>query len=173
MSERIEAKGYGGTVSFDGQFISIRRGGLGRLIVGKGEKRIPLRSISAVQLKPASPMVNGFIEFSISGGDERRSQFGRQTFDAVSDENSVVFRKGQQPAFEALRAAVEQAIVASSAPPAYGPPPGYGPPPSYPPPPQQQPGLAAQLHQLDQLRQSGALSDQEFAQAKARLLAGG
>jgi uncharacterized protein DUF4429 len=110
MNQPIVAQGQGGTVMFDGHFVTITRKGLGRLVVGKGEKRIPLRSITAVQLKPAGPLVNGFIQFSMSGGEERRSQFGRQTFDAAGDENSGVFYRKQQPAFEQLRAAIEQAI---------------------------------------------------------------
>jgi hypothetical protein len=156
----IEAQGHNGTVVFDGQFVSLQRKGvLARLSVGKGEKRIPLRSINAVQLKPAGPVMNGYIEFSLGGGSERRAQFGRQTVDAVNNENAVMFTRKQQPAFDQLRAAVEQAIAASSVPqPAYAPPAA---------------GLAGQLQQLDQMRQSGALSDQEFAQAKARLLSGG
>ena len=159
----IEAQGHNGTVLFDGQFVTLRRKGvLARMSVGKGEKRIPLRSINAVQIKPAGPVMNGFIEFSLGGGDERRSQFGRQTADAVNNENAVMFTRKQQPAFDQLRAAVEQAIVASMAPQS-----------AYAPPPQQPVGFVGQLQQLEQLRQSGALSDQEFQQAKARLLSGG
>lgn len=110
----FEAQGHNGTVVFDGQFVSLQRKGfLARIPVGKGEKRIPLRSINAVQIKPAGPMMNGFIEFSLGGGDERRSQFGRQTVDAVNNENAVMFTRKQQSAFEQLRTVVEQAIAAS------------------------------------------------------------
>lgn len=156
VSDLIEAKGYGGSVSFDGQFVTIRRRGVGRLVVGKGEKRIPVRSISAIQLKPAGPIVNGFIEFSLSSGDERRSRFGRQTANAASDENSVIFTRGQQSAFEQLRAAIEQAIATGSTSQQHA----YAP----------APGLAEQLQQLSQLYASGALTEQEFAVAKAQLL---
>ena len=64
----------------------------------------------SVQFKPAGPVVNGFIQFSLGGGNERRSAFGQQSAEAGKDENSVVFRKKQQPGFEELRAAVETAI---------------------------------------------------------------
>jgi hypothetical protein len=161
MTQPIEARGHNGTVQFDGQFVTLQRKGfLARMSVGKGEKRIPLRSINAVQIKPAGPVMNGYIEFSMGGADERRAQFGRQTTDAVNNENAVLFTRKQQPAFDELRTAIEQAIAASSAPqPVYV--------------PQAPAGLAAQLQQLDQLRQSGALSEHEFAQAKTRLLSGG
>jgi len=46
-------------------------------------------------------MLNGFIQFSVPGGNEARSKFGSQTMDAVKDENSVVFTRKQQAGFEA------------------------------------------------------------------------
>lgn len=108
----MEARGHTGTVGFDGSMLTISRSGaLGRLSVGKGEKRIPVRSITAVQWKPAGPLVNGYIQFSMGGGNEVRAQFGRQTKGAARDENSVVFTRKQQADFEPLRAAVEQAIA--------------------------------------------------------------
>ncbi|MGH3859778.1 DUF4429 domain-containing protein [Actinokineospora sp.] len=153
--DQIEAKGYlGGSVSFDGQFVTISRKGLNRFTIGKGQKRIHVSKISAVQLKPAGPMVNGFIEFSMSGGDERRSRFGRQTMDATSDENSVVFTKSQQAQFERLRSAVEDAMAR-----------GFSPAPAPP-----QADIAGQLQRLSELHQSGALSDAEFSAAKSRLI---
>lgn len=152
----MEAVGYGGSVEFDGQFVTIRRRGLGRLTVGKGEKLIPLASIVAVQLKPAGPVINGFIQFTIPGGNERRSAFGSQTTDAAKDENSVLFTRKQQPRFEALRAEIEGAILAAST--------------ARQPAPAPNGGLAEQLAQLARLHASGALSDQEFDAAKARLL---
>lgn len=48
----ITAKGHSGTVAFDGQFVIITREGLlARMNFGKGEKRIALRSITAVQVE--------------------------------------------------------------------------------------------------------------------------
>jgi hypothetical protein len=109
----MSAKGHTGTVEFDGKFVTIRRSGmLGRLSVGKGEKRIPLRSISSLQMKPAGPMVNGFLSFSLAGGMETQSQFGSQTKAAARDENSVVFTRKQQPAFQEIRSVIEDAIAA-------------------------------------------------------------
>ncbi len=148
-------RGHNGTIVFDGATVAITRSGfLARATVGKGEKRIPLRHITAVQFKPAGVMMNGFIAFTLAGGVEARSRFGHQTSDAVKDENSVIFTKAQQPAFEELRAAIEQALAAPVAPPqrvaAVDP--------------------VAQLQQLAALHHSGALTDAEFAHAKASLL---
>jgi hypothetical protein len=50
MSETVTAKGKTGEVSFDGRFVTIRRKRvLAQLAVGAGEKRIAVRSITAVQ----------------------------------------------------------------------------------------------------------------------------
>jgi len=54
-------------------------------------------------------------------------------------------------------------------PPAQAPPP---PPPASPPPEPARSGLTAQLQELAQLRDQGVLTEQEFASAKAQLLAG-
>ena len=71
------AKGHNGTVTFDGDFVTIERTGfLARTSVGKGTKRIPVSSITAVQWKPAGGMVNGFISFTVGGGNEAHSRFG-------------------------------------------------------------------------------------------------
>src|SRR3954454_3096389 len=108
----MQAKGTNGTVAFDGSFVTITRKGLtARLTVGKGEKRIPVSSISSVQFKPSGSFVAGFIEFSLAGGNEQRSGFGQQTWDAAQNENAVTFAKVQQSEFEPVRAEIEQAIA--------------------------------------------------------------
>jgi hypothetical protein len=108
----MHAAGYTGQIDFDGTFVTItRRGFTARTSVGKGAKRIPLVSITAVQMKPAGPVAHGFIEFSIGGGNEARSGFGGQTASAFGNENAVVFKRKQQPEFEALRDEIEGAIA--------------------------------------------------------------
>ncbi|WP_372497141.1 DUF4429 domain-containing protein [Pseudonocardia humida] len=107
--------------------------------------------MTAVQLKRAGFAVNGFIQFSLGGGTEARSQFGRQTIDAVEDENSVVFTRQQQAAFDELRSAIEHGLAA---------PVGH----------HQPVDPITQLNQLAQLHRSGALTDVEFAHAKQALL---
>jgi hypothetical protein len=54
LGETVEVRGVNGTIRFDGQTITIlHEGPLGRLSVGKGDKRIPLAHLTAVQFKPA------------------------------------------------------------------------------------------------------------------------
>lgn len=109
----ISAKGQNGTVHFDGRMVTIERSGFfARVINGSGEKRIPVSSITAVQWKPAGGMVNGYIEFTIEGSSEVRSRAGSATANAGKSENAVVVTKKQSPAFEQLRKAVEDAMIA-------------------------------------------------------------
>jgi hypothetical protein len=156
----MEAKGRGGQIEFDGQYVTItRRGFIARSTVGKGEKRIHVSQISSVQWKKAGAIVNGFIQFSLPGGNERRSRFGSQTSDAQKDENSVVFTFQQQKPFEELRAAVEAAIAAQHAPVAPAAAPSAA-------------SVADELAKLGGLVQQGVINQEEFQQAKARLLGG-
>jgi hypothetical protein len=103
----MRAEGVNGQVELDGGMLSIqRKGAMARATVGKGEKRIPVKQVQAVQWKPASKLTRGFIQFSLGGSDAK----GRAA-DAAKDENSVLFNGKQQADFEAIRSAVEQAIV--------------------------------------------------------------
>jgi Domain of unknown function (DUF4429)/Protein of unknown function (DUF2510)/Short C-terminal domain len=148
-------KGHTGQISFDGTWVTIhRKGGLARMSVGKGEKRLPVSSITAVQWKPAGAMVNGFIQFTVPGDNESRSRMGSQTTDAARDENSVVFAKKQMPDFEVLRASIEKAIatpataVSAAAP----------------------PDALEQLRKLAELRDAGIVSPAEFDAKKTEIL---
>jgi hypothetical protein len=107
LRDVITAKGYNGTVTFDGRAITISRTGLGRLASGASDKMIPLRSVTAVQLKPAGMLKNGYIAFTIPGGQE----VGGGTYQAAKDENAVIFTKQQAADFDALRAAVNEALL--------------------------------------------------------------
>ncbi|RAN72787.1 hypothetical protein B5P43_31835 [Bacillus sp. SRB_336] len=108
----MEAKGHNGTLEFNGKMVTIRRTGfLARATVGKGEKRIPVKNITAVQWKEPGAMANGFIAFTLPGGNETRSRFGSQTVDAGRDENAIVITKKHADAFRVIRDAIEAVIV--------------------------------------------------------------
>lgn len=134
-----------------------RKGFNARIQVGKGEKRLPISTIAGVQWKPAGAIMEGFIQFSVPGGTERRSSLGSASKSARQDENSVTFTKSQQADFEAVRALIEstiarrgsgQTIVQQAAP----------------------LDLADQLTKLAALREQGILTDEEFNAQKAKLL---
>lgn len=162
VGDTVEVRGVNGTIRFDGQTITIlRTGPFGRLSVGKGEKHISLADLTAVQLKPAGRVVNGFIHFTVGGGNERGSQPGRQRIDASRDENAVVFQYGQREAFEALCDAVQAALASphqSSA--------ALRPAPTDP----AQPTIPELIEQLAALRDAGALTEAEFEAKKTDLL---
>ncbi|WP_030593770.1 DUF4429 domain-containing protein [Streptomyces globisporus] len=152
-----EVSGQGGQITFDGQYVTIsRKGFLARATLGKGEKRLHISQISAIQWKPAGPLVNGFIQFTVPGGNELRGKLGSQTSNAAKDENSVIFTKKQMPQFEKLRAELDAAITAQHAPQQTGPAPSAS--------------LADELTKLASLRDQGILTPAEFEQQKARLL---
>ena len=119
---------------------------------GAGEKRIPVRSITAVQFKPAGALTQGFIQFTISGGSEKTSTRGGRVQEAFTDENSVVFVKKSASDFERVRDEVNAAISAGGQP--------GGP----------APDLADQLAKLAQLRDQGILTEEEFQAKKTDLL---
>lgn len=158
----MEARGHNGQIHFDGQFVTItRQGFIARTRIGKGEKRIPIAAIAAVQWKPATWAVRGFIQFTMAGGAEVKSRYGHQTADAASDENSVVFSRGQMAAFAEVRAAIETALAQPSA--------AVTPPTTVP------GGRAAQdpagrLQELARLHSAGLISDEEHAAARAEIL---
>ncbi|RXW32873.1 DUF4429 domain-containing protein [Propioniciclava flava] len=146
----ITARGHNGTVTFDGTVIVIAREGfMARSAFGRGEKRIPIRSVSAVQLKPPGGFTNGFIQFTISGGRESLACKGNRTMAAANDENSVLFTKAQQDVFVELHDAISEALVAPTGS-AIDP--------------------ADQLQKLALLRDQGILSEEEFAAKKADIL---
>lgn len=156
----ITAHGYmGATVEFDGQWVTITRHGAQRITHGRGEKRLHIGQISAVQLKPPAMLTNGFIQFTISGGQERQAAKGGRTMQAAQDENSVIFTKKTYGEFQQLRQAVEDAIARIHMP-------------QQAPAPVAPSGSAEQIAQLWQLHQQGALTQQEFEQQKAQLLGG-
>ena len=91
------AKGRNGTISFDGQVVSItREGALAWMSASKGEKRIPVHSITAVQIKPANALTYGFFQLTLGGGTER---------------DEIIFVKKHQADFERIRDEIEAAIV--------------------------------------------------------------
>ena len=66
-SVTVSATSHAGQSIFDGAAVTIlRKGSKGRFTVGKGEKVIPISSISAIYWKPAGAVIVGFIGFTIA-----------------------------------------------------------------------------------------------------------
>ena len=72
----------------------------------KGIKKAKdIKHISSVQFKKAG-FTRGYIQFAFVGGQESKAG----VFNAVSDENTVMFSRKQQSAFEAVKDYVESII---------------------------------------------------------------
>ena len=184
--ERMKATGFTGTVSFDGEWVEIdhdtrahipglmgKAPGLKTMVNAtalKGFIRIPISRIVAVNFKKATGRVaalQGFISFRVEGSDSRidnRSHF----MDANHrDEQRVMFFPQQNTEFKAVADAIHQALGEStrqSAPPSQvtvTAVPASG---------QSVVGVADELRKLNDLRNEGVISDDEFAMQKARLL---
>jgi hypothetical protein len=141
-------KGVGGSLELLEDRLIIRRTMLlGTLVHGfKGEKSIPYSAITAVQYKRAGVM-NGYIQFTLGGGNESK----KGLWDAAKDENTLMFADNE--AFEKARSYVEARMGVRAAPVGNA------------------SGSAADdLEKLAALRDRGILSDEEFAEQKAKVL---
>ena len=147
----LHAQGNNGRITLDGDWLTIEREGFGRAGHSKGDRRIPLASITAVELRQARVFTNGFIRFSVPGSPEFRG--GLQS--AMRDENAVTFRRGQTKGFNIIRAAVEQSITSQHAGAEGG---------------AHEPDIPEQIKKLDELRDQKLITEEEFEAKKAELL---
>jgi hypothetical protein len=145
----------GKTLYASGDAIRIEKQGL---ITGKREKTILIRNVTSVEVKKPGGFV-GFIQFSIAGGNARDGSYTMSggAFDAVKDENSVVFNGSEnyETALK-IKAYVE----------------------SWSPIERQRPTVARKLpvsaadeiRELKALLDDGILTEEEFARKKKQLL---
>ncbi|KHD86340.1 hypothetical protein NG54_03180 [Heyndrickxia ginsengihumi] len=93
-------------VTIDDHFLRInRKGFVSAVNVGlSGEKAFNLDDITSVQLKKPG-FTSGYIQFSLPGGNE-----GAGVFNAVKDENSILFSKTELPLAEEIKSIVESHI---------------------------------------------------------------
>ena len=116
-----------------------------------GTKEIPFLSIVAVQFKEASVFWNGYIQFTIPGGNEIR----RGIFAATEDENTFMFSGAENNALvieikEYIELATREAraaqVTASSS------------------------SLSDEIQKLAKLKEQGLLSEEEFQAAKKKVI---
>jgi hypothetical protein len=121
----------------------------------QGEKRIPLKSIAAIQVKEAG-ILTGYIQFTIAGGNEST---GGGAMEAIYDENSFMFGglfDGENNEKNKKAHEVQKRIESYESPVKTAEP--------------QNSSLVEQIEKLKELSDSGVLSDEEFMAAKAKLL---
>ena len=149
------ASGYNGQISFDGDFLVISRKGLmAKMYQGvKGDKRVPVASITSVQLREPKFGTDGYIQLGLLGSIES----GSGMIGARGDENSVSFYKKDFADFQAVRSYIEEKIVERSK-------------------PQvvvvsnEGTDVATQLQKLADLKEQGILTQEEFDSEKAKIL---
>lgn len=101
-------KGVNGQITIVNNLLVItRKGALGFLTQGlQGEKRIPMKNITAVQFKSAGFFTNGYIQLSTLGAVEQ----SKGIFSATQNENTVMFGKNMNGEFLELRNKIEDII---------------------------------------------------------------
>jgi len=148
----MRAVGVNGQIELTPSRVCIKRKGiLGFATQGqKGEKEILISEITSVQFKKAG-LARGYIQFAFSGGLEAK----RGIFEGVHDENTVLFKLSQQPAFESLKRSLDDLMDKAKRPQAT-----------------RQPTMSPldELEKLASLRDKGIVSEEEFQAKKRQLL---
>lgn len=117
-----------------------------------GTKAIPYESIIAIQFKPVSHLTVGFIQFTLPGAIEK----GQGVFNAVNDENTFTFGDNGELALE-IKNYIDTRVSALRRALSRTQPGGGG-------------DIGEELHKLSVLLEKGLLSQQEFDEAKRRIL---
>ena len=108
--EQVQAKGDA-LVTFDGRFVTLSRSGARGVLGGKGDRRIPLSSITMVNWKAPGPLMKGYVHFATAGSPASSSKAG-STAKMTNNADAAFFSKRQAGDFAALRDAVEDALAA-------------------------------------------------------------
>jgi hypothetical protein len=153
----LEAHGrLGASVRFDGHTVTLTR--TNRSLPGYGERSVHVSQLAGVRWQPPGLLTReGFIGFTVAGTVAPRARVGSQTTAARLDEWHVPFWRKERPAFEALRAAVEEARRSPHGPAAGAPTATLD-------------GTGGPLVELARMLREGLLTREEFEQEKARLL---
>jgi hypothetical protein len=149
-------KGGNGQLELYPDKLLIKRKGLRAFLTQgiKGDKTIPLDSITSVQLKMAGAFLNGYIQFSLPGGNESRGGI----MDATRDENSVMFTTAYNSDASVIKAYIEDWMSKRRTSRGTNSSTGVS--------------VADELRKLKALCDEGVLSKEEFERQKIRLIGG-
>ncbi|MDQ2885350.1 MAG: DUF4429 domain-containing protein [Chloroflexota bacterium] len=147
--QQKEYKGYNGTLILTDTGVIIKRGLKGFLLGGgmlRGDKTIPYKSITAIQLKKAG-LTAGYIQLTLKGGLEAKAGL----FQSARDENSINFYStgGNNKKFGEAKRIIEGYISTDITP---------------------QNNNLNDLEKLSELMNKGIITQQEFEQKKKQLL---
>jgi hypothetical protein len=111
----ITVKGTNGTVTFNGQAVTIERGGATAAMSGmnRGSRVIPLRQIAGVQWKPNTIMTRGYIALVHAGSGQAGNGMMMTSGNHPSkNPDAVLFGRKQEADFTRLRDAINDALSA-------------------------------------------------------------
>jgi len=149
--ERVlkEVRGVNGQLELTESKIRIKRkGALSLLGHGlKGEKEILIKHISSIQFKKAGALTSGYIQFAFLGSQESKGGL----FQATQDENTIMFKKSQQPDFEEIKSMIETRMAEPESKKAAG------------------RGIN-DLEKLAELKEKGIITEEEFNAKKKQIL---
>jgi len=145
----VAAKGLAGVLEVYEDKVILKRAGLWALSIRrfKGDKTVPMPSITSIQFKPVGKITSGYIQLGMLGGIESPTGI----FDAAKDENTIMFAKSEQPMFEKAKRLIEARIggkkQSSTSSDRY-----------------------SEIERLSELKKKGIISDKEFQAKKKQLL---
>jgi len=153
MSELLyELKGVNGQLElYEDRIIIRRKGFLSKMTQGffKGEKTIYINQITAIQVRPGTLLTNGYIQITVPGGLESK----KGLFDAVEDENTVMFVKKDNELVYQIKAKIEELMSRQHT--------GYT---------TNQISSADEIRKYRELLDEGIITKEEFEQKKKQLL---
>lgn len=136
---------------FDDHITITPKGIMGFLNKGiKGTKEIPFQSINAIQFKKAGYLVNGYIQLTISGGNESKGGI----IAATKDENTFVFAMKKNTIAIEIKTYIDSALRKLRTPQTIS----------------LTTNISDELQKLARLNEQGILSDEEFQVAKKRVI---
>ena len=134
---------------YENKVVIKRKGALAKMAHGfTGDKEIMLRIITGVQLKLGGALFNGYIQFTIPGGNESRKGINA----AAQDENTVMFNKKENETAKAIKEKIEELQMQPDQPIAQSSP-------------------ADEIRKLKGLLDDGIITESEFEAKKSDLLA--
>lgn len=152
ISPIYSLKGVGGQLDlYETKVVIHRKGALATVSHGlTGDKEIFIRNITGIQLKLGGAMFNGYIQFTIPGGNESKRGIGA----ATQDENTVMFHKSENEIAQTIKDKIEQMQVEANKPQA-----------------SQTSSPVDELRKLKSLLDDRIISQDDFDKKKAELLA--
>ncbi|MBZ9615272.1 SHOCT domain-containing protein [Clostridium estertheticum] len=150
----MKLNGVNGQLEVNEDSITIKRKGiLSKMTQGltKGAKTLFINQIVAVQLKEGGLFTNGYMQFTLPGGNERT----KGLMDATHDENSIIIKKANNSDAIKIKDYIEKKISDKSNPQIIN---------------QSTVSAADEILKLKQLLDTGILSQDEFQTQKTKLL---